>query len=382
MKHRPRSLRSLGVVTSCLAAAVVTGCASSDSGDGKGGSGGTSATGEGGATGLGDTGGTTASGGMMGRGGTTGSGGMTGDGGIIGIAGTTGTAGTGGNGTAGTAGRAGTAGSAGTTGIAGATGGVGGTSGSGTAGTTGRAGATGSAGMTGIAGTGGTGTGGAAACMPGAMPTGGKTVNDSGTADGAYTYTFYTNGQGSAFMIIYGVNAEFSATWNDPGDFLARVGLGFNSTQTPTQLGTLTASFAETKTGTGGGYNYIGVYGWSESPLREYYIVDDWFGNGPPNPGGTKVGQITVDGGTYDVYMHTQTNQPSITGQNATFVQFFSVRTSPRSCGTISISEHFSQWARMGLQLGNLEEARIVVEVGGGSGSGSITFSTATVTKS
>jgi hypothetical protein len=325
---------------------------------------------------------------MTGTGGTTGIAGTsgtrtTGIAGAGGVAGTSGTGIAGATGQAGTRGSGGTTGTGGTAGIAGATGGVAGTSGSGTAGTTGRAGAAGSAGMTGVAGGGGTGTGGAAAaCMPGPAPTGGKAVNDSGTADGGYTYTFYTNGQGSASMTVYGVNAEFSATWNDPGDFLARVGLGFNSSQTPTQLGTLTASFAETKTGTGGGYNYIGVYGWSENPLREYYIVDDWFGNGPPDPGGTKVGQITVDGGTYDVYMHTQTNQPSITGQNATFVQFFSVRTSPRSCGTISISEHFSRWASMGLQLGNLEEARIVVEVGGGSGSGSVTFSTATVTKS
>ena len=309
---------------------------------------------------------------------------MTASGGTTGSGGATGTGGIGGSGTAGANG-AGTTGSGGTPGIAGAAGGVAGASGSGAAGTAGRAGATGSAGTPGIAGGSGSGSGtggAAAACMPGATPTGGKTVTDSGTADGGYTYTFYTNGQGSASMTVYGVDAEFSATWNSPGDFLARVGLGFNSTQTPTQLGALTASFAETKTGTGGLYNYIGVYGWSENPLREYYIVDDWFGNGPPNPGGTKVGQITVDGGTYDVYMHTQTNQPSITGQNATFVQFFSVRTSPRPCGSISISEHFSEWARMGLQLGNLEEARIVVEVGGGSGSGSVTFSTATVTKS
>jgi len=65
-----------------------------------------------------------------------------------------------------------------------------------------------------------------------------------------------------------------------PGDFLARVGLGFNETKTPAQLGTVTATFAETKSGTAG-YNYIGVYGWSVNPLVEYYIVEDWFGNRP-----------------------------------------------------------------------------------------------------
>ena len=215
-------------------------------------------------------------------------------------------------------------------------------------------------------------------CVPGTTPAGGKTftVYAQGAADGNYTYNLYTNGQGSASMTVYGVDAEFSATWTTPGDFLARVGLGFNSTKTPAQIGTLAADFAETKSGTAG-FNYIGVYGWSENPLHEYYIVEDWFGNRPAP--GTKVGTITVDGAAYDVYQHTQTNQPAITGGNATFVQFFSVRQSARACGHISISDHFTQWEGLGLQLGNLEEARLLVEVGNG-GTGNLVFTTATVT--
>jgi hypothetical protein len=176
-------------------------------------------------------------------------------------------------------------------------------------------------------------------------------------------------------MTIYNVGAQFSAKWTSVGDFLARVGLGFNSTKTPAQIGTLSATFAETKTGGTGGFSYIGIYGWSENPLHEYYIVDDWFGSRPVP--GTKVGTITVDGASYDVLTHTQTNQPAITGANATFVQFWSVRQTARTCGTISISQHFSQWATLGLQLGSLEEARILLEAGGNSGS--IDFTTATV---
>jgi endo-1,4-beta-xylanase len=72
-----------------------------------------------------------------------------------------------------------------------------------------------------------------------------------------------------------------------------------------------------------------------------------------------------------------QTNQPIITGGNGDFVQFWSVRQTPRQCGHISISEHFKQWAAMGLVLGNLEETRILVE--GQSNSGNISFTTATV---
>jgi endo-1,4-beta-xylanase len=229
---------------------------------------------------------------------------------------------------------------------------------------------------------GGSGDGGVF-CGPGTPQTGGKTLTSAGqgpvTGAGGYSYSFFLNGGGSASMTIYDVAAQFSASWSGGvGDFLARVGLGFNETQTPTQIGTIAATFSETKTGVGGGFSYIGIYGWSVNPLHEYYIVDDWFGS-PPFPG-TKMGTITVDGGTYDVFTHTQENQPSITGANATFEQFLSVRQTARTCGTISISEHFSQWASMGLQLGNLEEARILVEVGGSSGSGGIDFTTATVT--
>jgi hypothetical protein len=82
----------------------------------------------------------------------------------------------------------------------------------------------------------------------------------------------------------------------------------------------------------------------------------------------------------YDVYTHTQMNAPNITGKNADFPQYFSVRQTAHTCGTITVSDHFSQWAsQFNLNLGNMEEARIVVEVGGG-GSGNITFTTATMT--
>ena len=202
--------------------------------------------------------------------------------------------------------------------------------------------------------------------------------NTQGSAGNGYTFQDWSNGVGTGCMTVFGVNAAFKANWSNVGDYLARVGLGWNSTQTYTQLGTISAYFAYTKTGTGGGFSYIGIYGWSENPLHEYYIVEDWFGSAPPTGGGTKMGSFTVDGATYNVYTHTQTNQPAITGGNATFVQFFSVRQTARQCGHISISQHFAEWASLGMTLGDMEEARILVEVGGGVGT--INFTTATVT--
>ena len=197
--------------------------------------------------------------------------------------------------------------------------------------------------------------------------------NASGNMGGGYSWTIWSSGSGGCIITYDNQGCAFKATWNNSGNFLARTGLGWNSTKTYDQIGTISVEFAETKTGSGGGWSYIGIYGWTKDPLIEYYVIDDWFTK--PNPG-TKIGTITVDGATYNVVKHTQTNQPSIVG-TATFDQFFSVRETARQCGHISLSKHFDEWAKLGMKLGKMYEARILLETGGGNGS--IDFTNATV---
>ena len=92
----------------------------------------------------------------------------------------------------------------------------------------------------------------------------------------------------------------FSAAWSNSSDFLARIGLQWNNTKTYDQYGTISAQFAEKRTGSGGGYSYIGVYGWSTNPCVEFYIVDDSFNTMPVNPGSTtNKGTVDIDGGSY-----------------------------------------------------------------------------------
>lgn len=242
----------------------------------------------------------------------------------------------------------------------------------------------GSGGMGGVAGGAGSGAGMAGdtsteMCTPGTHAGKGTQhcgMSDSGTADGNYTYNIYSDGKGSGCMTTYGVDATFSATWSNVGDWIARVGLAFDKTKTYDKIGVFSSDFAYTTTGiTTGGFGNIGIYGWSVNPLHEYYIIEDWLGK---RPAFTSVGQFTIDGeGTYDIQTNTQNNQPNITGTNATFVQFWSVRTTPRACGHISISKHFDEWAKLGMQLGDLEEARILVEAQ--NNTGSIDFTTGTV---
>jgi hypothetical protein len=192
---------------------------------------------------------------------------------------------------------------------------------------------------------------------------------------GSQQWTIWSSGGGGC-LITYGSSAAFSATWNNSGDFLARVGLNLGSSKTYDQFTTIAADFAETKSGNGGGYSSIGVYGWSVNPLVEWYVTEDSY-NGL-GTSGTKKGTFTIDGeGTYNVYQRMQNNQPSIQG-TASFPQFISIRTSARTCGHISLTKHFDAWKGFGMTLGKMEEAKVLVEAGGGSGR--IDFPTASVT--
>jgi hypothetical protein len=355
-----------------------------------GSSGGGGGTATGGSTAGNGTGGVTSSGGGTGSGGLTGSGGVTSSGGVTGSGGLTGSGGvTSSGGSTATGGATGTGGVTGTGGSAGAGGAHTGTGGSsGTGGTSSSGGAPGTGGSAGEGGghtgTGGSagaggGAGGAANPCPMVTPlTGGKQYcsTSDGSAGGGYTYDLWSDGQGSGCMTVYGVGAAFKANWTNVGDWIARVGLAFDKTKTYSQIGTFSSDFAYTTSGiTTGGFGNVGIYGWSVNPLHEYYIAENWLGK---KPNFTKVGTFTIDGeGTYDVMTNMQTNQPNITGTNATFVQYWSVNQTPRTCGHISISKHFAEWASLGLQLGNLEETRFLIE--GQNNSGTIDFTTLTV---
>ena len=206
-----------------------------------------------------------------------------------------------------------------------------------------------------------------------------------------YGYEMWTAGGSNNKLIWYGPDqrggAAFRAEWTNPNDFLGRVGLFWGSGGKYASYGNIYCDFEFTRSGrnTAGDYSYIGIYGWSKSPLIEYYIVEDWFGN-QWQPDTTPVGENTilfnipqaerknyiidtfnVDDSNYIVYKSTRTNAPSISG-NATFTQYFSVRQKPRQSGTISITEHFRKWEELGLNLGNMYECKFLVEAGGGKG--------------
>jgi hypothetical protein len=242
--------------------------------------------------------------------------------------------------------------------------------------TSGSGGATSGSGGT-TSGSGGSGT---VDCNA-SMPTGGsEQCATYATGDAAGLRWEIWSNSGPGCITTYSTPA-FSASWNNSGDFLGRVGLEWgNSGQPYTAYGTITAEFAETKSGTAGGYSYIGIYGWSDNPCVEYYIVDDSYNGMPFNPGNTTdMGTANIDGGTYTLYTRntTGTGGSRCSGVSS-WIQFYSIRQQARDCGAISITEHFDAWAAAGMTLGNLLEAKILIEAGGGTGS--IDFAVANVT--
>jgi hypothetical protein len=310
------------------------------------------------------------SGANSGSGGSTGSGGTTGSGGSTGSGGTTG--GAGGSASGGTTGGAGgrSTGGAGGGGGAAAAGGV-----AGRGGTGGTAGATGNGGSL--------VDGGVTVDCTATLPSGGTTYmgnNVNGMADGL-NYGIWSNSTNGGSITVFSNAHAFSASWNNSMDFLAHVGLDFfNASKPYTAYGTIQAEFSEIKSGNPGSFSSIGIYGWMHSPCIEWYINEDSYSTFVPK------GSITaiVDGEMY--YLSTsQTNgtggaNDCESGHTGAWTNITATRAAHRTCGTVTVSDHFASWAAQGWTLGALVSVHINVEVGGGMGT--IDFPVANVTTS
>jgi hypothetical protein len=188
-------------------------------------------------------------------------------------------------------------------------------------------------------------------------------ANERGLMPNGYHYEMWKQNPGTVKMTVYNEEARFDVEWSGIQNFVARVGLIYDETKTHQQIGTITADLSFQKSSIQNGLAYFGIYGWTVDPLVEYYVMEDWVSWRPRGGDGNhqSKGTITVDGAQYDVVTRQMNNQPSIKG-TASFPQVFSIRQQTRTSGSISVSEHFKQWEKLGITLGKMYEIKIKVE--------------------
>jgi endo-1,4-beta-xylanase len=158
-----------------------------------------------------------------------------------------------------------------------------------------------------------------------------KQLDGTGTSGGFFWSLYFSGGSAS---ITQGSAGNFSSTYSNVSDVV--VGKGYN----PGSSGTRGYNVGSTS----GSYNTIGIYGWTTSPLIEYYVVE--LGS---NTNGTRVNTVSSDGHTYTTYTHQQVSQPSIQG-TATFWQYLDNwgGSSKGANHTITMANHINNWKSAG----------------------------------
>jgi hypothetical protein len=124
---------------------------------------------------------------------------------------------------------------------------------------------------------------------------------------------------------------------------------------------------------------FTGLYGWFFGPggswpagSVEWYIVEDWGWNGAMGSQGTNKGSITVDGGTYTIYY----------AKKSQWDQWWSIRTSKRTSGTISYPKYYQAWRKAGMADKQVARIAFMMEpYWGGATGGSLLYSNFTISK-
>jgi endo-1,4-beta-xylanase len=120
------------------------------------------------------------------------------------------------------------------------------------------------------------------------------------------------------------------------------------------------------------GNAYLTIYGWTTNPLVEYYIVESYGSHNPSdNPEAIFKGNLTSDGGDYEIWTKIRKNKPSIQG-TATFPQFWSIRNVKKAGGTVTTGNHFKAWKDAGLKLGGHNYMIVAVEGQDSNGTASV----------
>jgi endo-1,4-beta-xylanase len=184
-----------------------------------------------------------------------------------------------------------------------------------------------------------------------------QTVQNNGTGtNNGFFYSLFTS-SGSSTMTFPEQSqypGNYAITWSRVGDMVGGKGWATGSNRS-----------VGYNVGSASGFNTISVYGWTTSPLVEYYITEI---GSLYTSNATFKGTVSSDGHTYSTYEHQQVNQPSIVG-TATFEQYLDAwgGSSIGQNHTVTTGTHFTHWESLGMPLGSFNYMILATEAYNGT---------------
>ena len=186
----------------------------------------------------------------------------------------------------------------------------------------------------------------------------------SGTIDSTnYSYEVWLTGYAASLncdddgsYVVYSKAAD---------EAIVRFGPKFDEPKTFDQHGNFAADYKFRTKGAGFGTPFfqVGIQGNTTEPKTEFYIVDYWIirDTADTSAFGTRMGEFTVDGDTYDIWQNTANKHLGVQGDTS-FKQYFSIRRTKRESGQINITAHFKKWEELDLKLGKITDVMALVE--------------------
>ena len=172
----------------------------------------------------------------------------------------------------------------------------------------------------------------------------------------------------SSTMTLHDNDGGFGASWKcgpngSRGNFIAHRGIywGLNNPNTYKDYRALYCDYDCIWYSGSAGNAMIGIYGWAQNPLVEYYIIEDCKNWSPAQvPSAEYKGSVNIDGGEYKVYTISRNNYTI--EDNKSFTQYISIRQNTRTKGTVNVLDHFKAWENLGMKMGNLYECVFNIE--------------------
>ena len=183
----------------------------------------------------------------------------------------------------------------------------------------------------------------------------------SGTIDSTnYSYEVWRDGY-NAYLKCYDDGSYL--VYSKGADAIVRFGPKFDEPKTFDQHGNFAADYKLGSTyGAGTDFYLVGIQGNTTEPKTEFYIVDYWiYEDADTTVFGTRMGEFTVDGDTYDIWQNTANNYLSAQG-DISYKRYFSIRRTKRDSGRIDITAHFKKWEELDLKLGKITDVMALVE--------------------